>query len=104
VLDIQDPEVARREEEMGAAAQNEIYAEDVAMLLAQQARIAQGARSFACPVKADLLALRCREWRDANDGPGTWFESYAAREPNDGPRRLPVLAKDGLLAKDGTTG
>ena len=29
-----------------------------------------------------LLALRSREWRDANEGPGTWFERYAAEVPS----------------------
>jgi len=58
--------------------QMSILKQDVEMLLGQQRRIELGANSFACPLKGDGLAYRYRQWREANDVSGTWFEGYAS--------------------------
>lgn len=87
------PYLKQREERLMAASQQSIYNEDIAMLLAQQRRINEGAPSFGCPVKNDIMSLRCREWRDDNDGPGTWIEAQA-KEPKNGARKLPIAAPE----------
>lgn len=92
---ISDPEAARREEEEMAASQQMIYDEDIAMLKAQQSRINEGAPSFGCPVKNDIMSLRCREWRDENDGPGTWIGAQQLKEPKNAARKLPIAAPGG---------
>lgn len=56
--------------------QHQIYAEDLELLRAQQMRIDQNAPAFGCPLKLDLLPLRCRKWREEHEHVDTWFESY----------------------------
>lgn len=68
--------------------QHQIYAEDLELLRAQQSRIDQGAPAFGCPVKLDLLALKCRKWREEREGVDTWFSGFQKVEQ---PKRKSVM-------------
>lgn len=70
------------------------------MLAGQEKRLSQGAKPWACPVKADALAARYRVWRERNEAPGTWFQGYEAapEESNGGEVPLPRAGVTGLRA------
>jgi len=54
-----------------------IVEQDVRLLLAQQARIDQGAPPWGCVVPADAAARAYRAWRTRHEGPDTWFAGFA---------------------------
>jgi chlorophyllide a oxygenase len=54
-----------------------IVEQDVRLLLAQQARIDQGAPPWGCVVPADAAARAYRAWRTRHEGADTWFAGFA---------------------------
>ncbi len=53
-----------------------VVEQDARLLLAQQARVAQGAPAWGCAVPADGAALAYRAWRARHEGAGTWFSRF----------------------------
>lgn len=65
---------------------NRIIDQDVAMLAGQQERLDQGAKAWACPVKADGLAVRYRAYRERVETPDVWFQGFSAERASSGLR------------------